>query len=509
MSVSAMPTLESSATQTARPTLEPQGLSSELIPIGSLVRPQQSDAKSAAIIAEWSSIAINDPAVLLEMHPELVLGNVSSDSKSGRSTSGGNVSSDDAAARRTAGQLWRCTSNDALDDSAALALLLDKTVSLPIVRGLKQRLTLRGLRLVGSRLAGGIPAGHVPADVARGNGDAADAADAETSESSKVGSKQKPTTVLDEFIGSIERLLSTSCGPSCLLMEDLAVDSPLWSAFDGRSSVRVVTLAEPQTRWVLRFPESAEAYWKRFSSKTRYNFRRQKRLLEHEWEVIEREDQVERFLADAAVVSANSWQGKRIGLRVSTEGSLADQCRQLARLGALRCYLLRSKGEPIAFAVGTQWNGRYSLEEIGYDTRFAEFSPGTVLLLNMLDDMFERNRPEMLDFGFGDGAYKQLFGTDSTTSGTRLIVSRRLGPAFKLAVNRFGAWVENQARSVLKSTGLTTKLRQLYRGSSKPTSAVATASAPATASAATTAGAESPGAASSGAASPGTAPASK
>ncbi|HND52413.1 MAG TPA: GNAT family N-acetyltransferase, partial [Pirellulaceae bacterium] len=452
MSVSAMPTLESSATQTARPTLEPRGLSSELIPIDSLVQPQRSDAKSAAIIAEWSSIAINDPAVLLEMHPDLVLGHVSSDS-----TSGGNVSSDDAAARRTAGQLWRCTSNDALDDSAALALLLDKTVSLPIVRGLKRRLTLRGLRLVGSRLAGGIPAGHVPADVARAAGDAANS---ETSASSNVGAQQKPTTVLDEFVGSVERLLSKSGGPSCLLMEDLGVDSPLWSAFEGRSGVRVVTLAEPQTRWVLRFPESAEAYWKRFSSKTRYNFRRQKRLLEHEWEVIEREDQVERFLADAAVVSANSWQGKRIGLRVSTEGSLADQCRQLARLGALRCYLLKSKGEPVAFAVGTQWNGRFSLEEIGYDTRFAEFSPGTVLLLNMLDDMFERNRPEVLDFGFGDGAYKQLFGTDSTTSGTRLIVSRRLGPAFKLAVNRFGAWIENQARSVLKSTGLTTKLRQ-------------------------------------------------
>lgn len=186
-------------------------------------------------------------------------------------------------------------------------------------------------------------------------------------------------------------------------------------------------------------------------------------MFDHQWEAVSDASQVEAFQADASAVSANSWQGKRLGLRVSREDSLLRQFRNLANLQALRCYLLRSQDEPVAFAIGTQWNGRFMLEEIGYDTRYASSSPGTVLLLNMLEDMFQRDTPELVDFGFGDGAYKQLFGNESSQSGTLLVVSRRVWPTLAIGLNRIGTRLERAARVALRFGGLTKRIQRTYR----------------------------------------------
>lgn len=361
------------------------------------------------LVDDWSRLVEHATGSLVEMHPRIVL----LDAAKVTGPSPGLL----LHAGNQAGELHN------------LAILLAKTVMLPVLPGLPWRIRLGGLRLVGSRLLGADAAAAIPAFAAR-----------------------------------IEQLLS---GPAarygCLLLEDLPVDSPWWTAFQASPRLRAVTQVTSQSRWLLRFPDSADAYWSGFSSKTRYNFRRQLRLLDHQWEAVVDEAQVAAFLADASAVSARSWQGKRLGLRVRSNDATQRYFRTLAELRALRCYLLRNQDEALAFAIGTQWKGRFTLEEIGYDTRYANFSPGTVLWLRILEDMFQRDTPELVDFGFGDGAYKQLFGNESSQSGTLLVVSRRLAPSLKLAVSRTGTWLGQSARSTLRRTGLAGWVRKIYR----------------------------------------------
>lgn len=317
-------------------------------------------------------------------------------------------------------------------DLDGLAVLMEKRLRPPSFRRLSWAPALRGLRLVGGQV---------------------------------LGVDDEPS--LQGFLGRLETLMHSSSPQfDCVLFEDLETDSPLWRVLNRQRQSRlsrVYPLGETQTHWKLRFPDSPTEYWQQFSSKTRYNFRRAKRLLDHSWQVVQDEEDVEGFLCQAAEVSARSWQAKRIGIRIRNSEQESHLYRTLARLGALRSYLLHREGEPIAFAIGTQWNQRFVLEEIGYDTKYAKQSPGTVLMQCMLEDMLEQDTPKWMDFGFGDGDYKRLFGNCSTESGSLLLVSRRLWPTLATGVDRWCGSVKEKTRACLNAGGIGKRLRQLYR----------------------------------------------
>lgn len=365
---------------------------------------------SAAVVERWRQLMRDEPTAVVEQHPDLLLRESDVQNASNR------VHLLQLAMRA--------------DGAGQLAVLANKRVRLSLITGLP-KLNLDGLRLVGNGVMG-----------------------AESPE------------LMREFVEQVVAILDDRRHKfDCLLIEDVDTESILWNAARTASGARALVLVAPQPRWRLRFEGPAESYWNRFSSKTRYNFRRQKRLLGGEAECIRSESQVAAFLEAAAAVSSQSWQGRRIGQRVARNEKWQRHCEDLARLGALRCYLLQVKDQPAAFAIGTQWNGRFILEEIGYDTAFAEFSPGTVLMLHMLEDMLQTDSPRVLDFGFGDGAYKQLFGNWQSQSGDLLLLSKRqrLRPRIAIALNRAGTQLERTVRTGLERSGLSRWARKLYR----------------------------------------------
>ena len=54
--------------------------------------------------------------------------------------------------------------------------------------------------------------------------------------------------------------------------------------------------------------------------------------------------------------------------------------------------------------------GRYAYDETAYDSQYAASSPGSILTYAAIEDLFRADTPRLLDFGFGDGAYKRTFG---------------------------------------------------------------------------------------------------
>lgn len=369
----------------------------------------QAIATQPKFIEQWKRFAQSSHRAPVELHPQLVL---SSDG--------------DPEQRERQQALFTAGTDGRLKQ---LAVLAPKRVKLPVAPGLKLRSELHGLRLVG----GGALTGD-------------------------------DDSQLDAFLDSLLRTpLESGRSIDCLLLEDLETDSPFWSRATQSTELRTLELASPQPRWRLQFDQSADDYWNRFSSKTRYNFRRSKRLFDHTTTVVRSADQVDQFLRDAAVVSRQSWQGKRIGPRIRTDAASVRQFERTAELGALRCYLLRQGPTPVAFAVGVQWNGRYVLEEIGFDAAYANASPGTILLLELLDDLFACQTPDELDFGFGDGAYKQMFGNRRSESGSLLLVNRRLRPTLAVGLHRAGRACERAARRALEAGGWADRVRRWYR----------------------------------------------
>ncbi|HZL36085.1 MAG TPA: GNAT family N-acetyltransferase [Tepidisphaeraceae bacterium] len=253
----------------------------------------------------------------------------------------------------------------------------------------------------------------------------------------------------------------------CILFEDIEMDSPLHTAIcqhaSSRRNLRLHYPAKPQPHWWIEFPERPEDYWKKFSKKSRYNLRAAAKKLDHTLHRFTTAKDALKFLELAHRVSKASWQARRIGLRITNSAREKRWYQQVAEIGALRSYVLEHKGNPVAFVVGLQWKETFSYEEVGYDSAFADRSPGTVLLFRLIEDLIAIDTPKSLDFGFGDGEYKRVFGTRQTQSGPIAAMGGHFRPRVVVQFAKVGTTLRTYVDNSLSHLGMRSTLRQLYR----------------------------------------------
>lgn len=267
------------------------------------------------------------------------------------------------------------------------------------------------------------------------------------------------------FLDTVAHYLAKD-GADCIYVDDLDQDTPLWQAMHERKGSGEALVAQPrpaQSHWRIRFPETASQYWKSISGKSRYKARLAARRLSHEvWRYNGPQD-VDAFLTAAGQVSERSWQGKRLGLRLGPSERFRAHFQALARLGALRSYVLHHEERPVAFVYGWQWNGRFEYEEIAYDPALADHAPGRVLLYRILEDLIADRTPQQLDFGCGDAEYKRSFGTHESTSGPLVIASNSVKTQLWSGLHQTRAVVDRGMRELLQRTGLYEQARRIYR----------------------------------------------
>ena len=74
------------------------------------------------------------------------------------------------------------------------------------------------------------------------------------------------------------------------------------------------------------------------------------------------------------------------------------QAEQLAHWGQLETAALRLDGRMLAFVYGFRAKGVYFAHKIGYDPRFAAFSPGQLLFYHILEQLHSDGETRALDF---------------------------------------------------------------------------------------------------------------
>lgn len=182
---------------------------------------------------------------------------------------------------------------------------------------------------------------------------------------------------------------------------------------------------------LLKIPATFDEYLSQFRRKKRYNLKRQLRMLEQhcagELELlrVEHPDQVHLYVKQVSKMLGRTWQGRLIDKKI-TDFILSSQALlRLARNKLLRSYLLRCGSNYCAFVHGYQYENRiYHYADIGYDQRYARFSPGAVLWLLLVKDLIDHNPPESVIFGVGDSEYKSQFGSHHSRDCSFLILRR-------------------------------------------------------------------------------------
>ncbi len=175
---------------------------------------------------------------------------------------------------------------------------------------------------------------------------------------------------------------------------------------------------------------SFEDYLGQMSGKSRSTLRRKHRQLADfagghlEFQAVMDAETVPQFLHDANIVSRRSWQHRVLGPRISDDERGRLALIDLANRGLLRSYLLKAGELPCAFVVGYQYEDVYHYAELGFDEGFKDYSPGTILLYLILEDLHRKQRPRTFNFGVGDASYKIRFANIEQQDATCLILHR-------------------------------------------------------------------------------------
>jgi CelD/BcsL family acetyltransferase involved in cellulose biosynthesis len=258
-----------------------------------------------------------------------------------------------------------------------------------------------------------------------------------------------------------------------LLLEQVAVGSPLWETLERspllrrRYYTRLPVGVTP--RHVAELPGDFDSYLAGLSRRSRKRLRHNVRSLEKACQNglrvarVTRPDELGAFLRQAEVVSQRTWQARHLGHVVGAAGPAASRLTIAAERGWLRSYLLMNGDEPLAFVVGFQSDGTFQYYRIGYDPKWASYSPGTSLLFRLVEDLFVHDPPTRVDFGHGDAAYKRIFGTHTHPEANVLLVRRSARGAFACAADTVISKMNGAGRRLVERLGGLTALRQSLR----------------------------------------------
>ena len=215
---------------------------------------------------------------------------------------------------------------------------------------------------------------------------------------------------------------------------------------------------------------SFEAYLARFSAKTRSTLRRKvRRLAQEVGGALEMRDyrtpgEIEAFLAEALPLSARTYQARLLDAGLPADASSRAAMLAKAEAGNMRCFLLRAKGEAIAYLALPVEGATLVYAHLGYHPDWAALSPGTVLQMQALESLFAERHFRWFDFTEGEGAHKATFGTDSAECASLLLL--KANATNRLLLGSLAAFDNSvaAARAVAQKSGALAQARKLLRG---------------------------------------------
>ena len=213
-----------------------------------------------------------------------------------------------------------------------------------------------------------------------------------------------------------------------------------------------------------------DKYVMKFSSKSRKNLRRSVTRFAAEagdgyWREYRSHSEVIEFQVLAAEVSSKTYQAKLFGDQIQVDAAERERLEALADDDNFRGYVLFHQGTPAAFALCEGAGDVLLYKHPGYAPEYKHLSPGTVLLWHILEVFFADDRFRFIDFGEGEGFYKEYF-SNRTMSCARVYFFRRTPILMSIVVAHYGwSFLTNVVKDRLLP-GVNSRLRRLLRSRS-------------------------------------------
>lgn len=166
-----------------------------------------------------------------------------------------------------------------------------------------------------------------------------------------------------------------------------------------------------------------DTYLSKFSTKTRSSMRRKLRKFakassgEIDWRVYRSAHEMQQFHGIARALSSRTYQEKLFDAGLPEDPEFLERMILLAQNNNVRGFILFLQGIPVSYLYLPVEEGRVIYSRLGFDPQYSEYSPGTVLHLLALEQLFAEKRYRLLDFTEGEGLHKKAFATHERLCG--------------------------------------------------------------------------------------------
>jgi CelD/BcsL family acetyltransferase involved in cellulose biosynthesis len=211
-----------------------------------------------------------------------------------------------------------------------------------------------------------------------------------------------------------------------------------------------------------------DSYLAKFSAKTRNTLRRKvKRFLElgegcgmREYK---RPDEMEEFQRLAREVSALTYQEKLLDAGLPAGPEFLGELIDLAKSDSVRAYVLNLRGRAIAYLCCPIVNGVLLYSYLGYDPKYGELSPGTVLQYLVFENLFKQKTFRAFDFTEGQGEHKKFFGTHETSCADICYFPDSASARFWVGLHKGVGTLSTLAGNALEWLGLKSVVKRIVR----------------------------------------------
>ena len=253
------------------------------------------------------------------------------------------------------------------------------------------------------------------------------------------------TALISELIKSLKQQEA-----DIVSFTEIPVDSPIYKlartvpGFMFRDHFPVVDIWYRMT-----LPVSIDDFYKGRSTAKRTKLRSLFKRLEKDYsgniviKTFHEMDQIKKFCRDAEEISRKTYQFAYDG-GFTCNIEMLHLLNLLSERNYLRAYILYVEGNPCAYWIGIlHKNTSYGIQGgTGYNPEYKKYEVGTLLLINMIEDLCNDSQVQFIDFGRGDSFYKQricdlnwkaadFYIFQPTFKGMRLNIIRSLTGAFQ------------------------------------------------------------------------------
>ncbi len=224
------------------------------------------------------------------------------------------------------------------------------------------------------------------------------------------------------------------------------------------------------TRYYLDFAGDFEGWFAGLSSNARQNLRRKaKKIAQESGGSLD----IRRFAAPDAMgafhdvarrISLRTYQERLLGSGLPDSAEFLHTMLAMAAAGQVRAWLLYIAGEPAAYLYCPVVEGTVIYAHVGHDPAFNDLSPGAVLQMVAVQDLFDESAFATFDFTEGEGQHKRQFATGGVACVDLLLLRPSLANRVTMAaLGGFNRAVAGAKRVVL-GAGLGGLAKRVRRG---------------------------------------------